>query len=192
MKGWRHILCIAVLQLGLEWLEERCSRLCGKKPTVVEANPAALVGSFKRYKWRADCGGAESSSSCRLLQALQMTSRLWWSRIRQLSSAPSSDTNDKPTGVEPNPAALVGSFKRYKWRADCGGAESGSSSRLLQAIQVTSRLWGRRIWQLCSRLLQAIQVTSRLLWSRIRQLLSAPTSDTSDERCTLCFVCAIR
>jgi hypothetical protein len=38
------------MQVGLEWLEERCGQLCGKKTAVVEASPAALVGSFKRYK----------------------------------------------------------------------------------------------------------------------------------------------
>ena len=40
------------LELGLSWLEDRCSSFCGgrKKSQEEVVDPAALVGSFKRYK----------------------------------------------------------------------------------------------------------------------------------------------
>ena len=40
----------AGIELSLEWIEERVSRLFGKQPSKDPEDPAALVGSFKRYK----------------------------------------------------------------------------------------------------------------------------------------------
>ena len=38
------------IELSLEWVEEKVSRLFGKQPAKDPEDPAALVGSFKRYK----------------------------------------------------------------------------------------------------------------------------------------------
>ena len=37
-------------ELSLEWAEDRCCKLIGRKKDDEEEDPAALVGSFKRYK----------------------------------------------------------------------------------------------------------------------------------------------
>jgi len=51
LVGGCFMLMIGV-ELGLGWLEDRCSSLCGgrKKSQEEVLDPAALVGSFKRYK----------------------------------------------------------------------------------------------------------------------------------------------
>ena len=36
--------------MGVDWLCERISRMCGKAAPKDPEDPAALVGSFKRYK----------------------------------------------------------------------------------------------------------------------------------------------
>ena len=38
------------VEMGVDWLCERISRMCGKAAPKDPEDPAALVGSFKRYK----------------------------------------------------------------------------------------------------------------------------------------------
>ena len=38
------------IELSLEWVDKKVSRLFGKQPSKDPEDPAALVGSFKRYK----------------------------------------------------------------------------------------------------------------------------------------------
>ena len=40
----------AGIELSLEWVDEKVSRLFGKQTSKDPEDPAALVGSFKRYK----------------------------------------------------------------------------------------------------------------------------------------------
>jgi len=51
LVGSLFMLMVGV-ELGLEWLEERCKKVCGRKniKEVEAPTAAALVGSFKRYK----------------------------------------------------------------------------------------------------------------------------------------------
>lgn len=50
MVGGMFLLLIG-LELGLEWLEGKCSSVMGKQKVREEPeDPASLVGSFKRYK----------------------------------------------------------------------------------------------------------------------------------------------
>jgi len=49
LVGSLFMLMIGI-ELGLEWLEDKCIQLCGRKKVVESPPPASLVGSFKRYK----------------------------------------------------------------------------------------------------------------------------------------------
>lgn len=51
LVGSLFMLMIAV-EIGLEWLDNKCAKACGRKniKDVEAPDPAALVGSFKRYK----------------------------------------------------------------------------------------------------------------------------------------------
>jgi len=49
LVGGGFMLMVGV-EMGVDWLCERISRMCGKAAPKDPEDPAALVGSFKRYK----------------------------------------------------------------------------------------------------------------------------------------------